>query len=624
MVRCPDDDLGTDRDNSPVRPEPVLGETEHVGVGRDRFVTRFAVGSAVLVAACGAVTVLVLRLANDDLEPEGRNWWILVEVIVGCAFVPAGALLLSRPARRWLGAAFVVVGASQLLAAVAAEWAAWSADGDAIDGRPADVIEAAGLLVLSLVVPWLLPWRQRRTREDPLRRWLALGVVAAVAGSVMAIAPVDDVPAVDIIGPLVLLATVPLLAVGAVIASVREDSTRLTVASHRFLEWSVLSAGVVLVYTTVVAGVGAILGSDAPAWLLVATTGGLAVALEPARRWVRRLIDRAVYGERDDPLGLVREVMAEVTTTVDVDALLPSLATTVAEAFRLDFVAIDLRAGDGWRRLAVYGTRTEQVETRALTSGDGEIGSLTLGWRDGSALRTRDRAALDDIVPHLALAVGMVRLTDDVRRSSLAIVTAREEERRRIRRDLHDGLGPSLTGVGMGLRTVVRRLERTDADHTTMALLSRLADEVHASVGEVKRIVRDLRPTALDDQGLAGALSEFVRSLDSVLEIELDLPVDEPVLPAAVEVATYRIATEALTNVVRHAAATSCRLRLEVDDHVDIDVTDDGVGIAADQRAGVGLSAMRERVTELGGTLAVAAVEPRGTRVHAVLPLVLR
>ena len=380
------------------------------------------------------------------------------------------------------------------------------------------MIEAVGLLVLSGVVPWLLPWRGRHAREDPLRRWLLLGVIAAVGGSAMAIAPVDDVPAVAVIGPLALLATVPLIAVAAVIVAVRDDHAGLTAASHRFLEWSVLSAGVVLVYTTVVAGVGSALDAKTPAWLLVVTTGGLALVLEPARRWVRHRIDRAVYGERDDPLGLVRDVMVKVTTTVDIDALLPSLAMTVADAFRLDFVAIDIRAAGGWRRLAVHGEPTEQTETRALTSGDGQIGSLTLGWRDGAGLRSRDRAALDDIVPHVALAVGMVRLTNDVRRSSLATVTAREEERRRIRRDLHDGLGPSLTGVGMGLRTVARRLERTETDPTTLALLNRLADEVQASVGEVKRIVRDLRPTALDDQGLAGALSEFVRSLDGVLD----------------------------------------------------------------------------------------------------------
>jgi signal transduction histidine kinase len=574
------------------------------------------------VAIVGAATVVALRLANTALEPEGRNWWIVVEVMLGCAFLPAGALLLSRPGTRLLGAAYVVVGASQLLAAVAAEWAAWVADGEPIDGRVADAVEAGGLIVLAVVVPWLLPWRRRGVVGDPLRRWLALGVVAAVAGAILAVAPVDDVPAVDIIGPLLLLATVPLLAVGAVVGSARDDDGGWSLVSHRVLEWIVLSAGVVLIDTTVVAGVGAALGSDGPAWLLVATTGGLAVALEPARRWVRHLVDRVVYGQRDDPLALVRGVMAEVTTTVDVAALLPSLAATIAQAFRLDFVAIDVGGTDDRHRAAAHGAPTEHTEERSLMSGGAEIGRLTLGWRDGPALRTRDRAALADITPHIALAVAMVRLTDEVRRSSLAIVSTREEERRRIRRDLHDGLGPSLTGVGMGLRTVARRLSRSSsADAETMALLTRLADEVEASVGEVKRIVRDLRPTALDDHGLGGALTEFVRSLDGVLDVQLDLPADEPILPAAVEVATYRIATEAITNVVRHAAARTCRLHLEVNECVDIDVTDDGVGISPNPQAGVGLATMRERATELGGTVAVSPVAPHGTRVHVVLPL---
>ena len=487
-----------------------------------------------------------------------------------------------------------------------------------------DVIEAIGLIVLAAVVPWLLPLRQPGVPGDPLRRWLALGVIAAVAGSIMAVAPVDDVPAVDVVGPLVLLATVPLLAVGAVIVAVRDESARWIVVSHRFLEWMVLSAGVVVVYTTVVAGVGAALGSEAPAWLLVATTGGLAVALEPARRRVRHVVDRAVYGDRDDPLALVRDVMAQVTTTVDVDALLPSLATTVAQAFRLDFVAIDVRSADGWRRLAVHGSPTAQTEARPLRSGDGEIGRLTLGWRDGPALRARDRTALDDIVPHIALAVGMVRLTNEVRRSSLAIVSTREEERRRLRRDLHDGLGPSLTGVGMGLRTVVRRLGRSAADPPTMALLSRLADEVEASVGEVKRIVRDLRPTALDDHGLAGALTEFVRSLDGVLDIELDLPAGEPDAPGRRggghvpdrDRGAHQRRPSRRGHVVPAATPGQRPRRHRRDRRRRGD---------RDQPAapGVGLATIRERATELGGTLVVVAVAPHGTRVHAMLPLVV-
>jgi signal transduction histidine kinase len=228
---------------------------------------------------------------------------------------------------------------------------------------------------------------------------------------------------------------------------------------------------------------------------------------------------------------------------------------------------------------------------------------------------------LADVVPHITLAVGLVRLTGELRRSRLNVVTAREEERRRLRRDLHDGVGPALTGISMGLHTLMRRLPQSGLDPSDTALLGRLADEVGTSAGEVKRIVRDLRPTALDDQGLAGAITEFARSLDGCLCITLDLPRPDCTLPAAVETAAYRIALEALNNVVRHAQASSCRVYLSVGNQVELDVTDDGVGIAARHPAGVGLATMRERAIELGGATLIEAVEPHGTRVHATLPL---
>jgi signal transduction histidine kinase len=140
---------------------------------------------------------------------------------------------------------------------------------------------------------------------------------------------------------------------------------------------------------------------------------------------------------------------------------------------------------------------------------------------------------------------------------------------------------------------------------------------------EVKRIVRDLRPSALDQLGLVGAITEFARSLDDAVQVHLELPRRGPALPAAVEVATYRIVTEALTNVVRHAMAASCWLRIEVGSAVDIDVVDDGVGVVPGSPPGVGLAAMRERAEELGGWVTLAANQPHGTRVHVRLPAVL-
>jgi signal transduction histidine kinase len=208
----------------------------------------------------------------------------------------------------------------------------------------------------------------------------------------------------------------------------------------------------------------------------------------------------------------------------------------------------------------------------------------------------------------------------------VAIVSAREEERRRLRRDLHDGLGPSLTGVSLGLRSATHQLVRL-ADPVAVAparqLLERVADEVDASVVELKRIVRDLRPTALDQLGLVDAVAEFARGLGDTVTVHLTLPAQPLALPAAVEVATYRIVTEAVTNVVRHARAASCWLTITAGRRVEIDVVDDGVGIAASTPRGVGLTAMHERAAELGGSVRLSAHRPRGTHVHVMLPAAL-
>lgn len=581
------------------------------------------VAASLLVALVGAGAILVLRLTNSGFEPEGRNWWIVADTLIGLAYLPLGTTLAIR-GRYSLGIAFGVIATCALLSALEAEWHAYnvSASGSPVieHGR---LVQTVGLSVLVFVVPWLLPWPRGRG-HDPMTRWLALGLVAAWAGSLAAlIERIGDVPGAHVAAPLLLVATVPLIAVGAFVADIRDDHTALRTVSHRFLVWVILVSGVVLLYTALVAGFGLVLGANGPAWLLVGVTGGLAVAAEPARSWIRHLVDDLVYGQRGDPLAVVRQLVnQQVATATDVnESLLASLAVIIADALRLDHVAIYVTStANDWTRIAERGEPGEHDESFPLAMGDQLVGRVVVGCRS-AVLGTRDRQVLSDVVPHVTLAVGLVRLTGDLRRSRLSVVTAREEERRRLRRDLHDGVGPSLTGISMGLRTVVRRLRRTGSEVKDVVLLDRLADEVDASAGEVKRIVRDLRPSALDDQGLAGALAEFARSLDGVLKVTLTLPTGDCTLPAAVETATYRIAMEALNNVVRHASATSCALHLAVTDHVDLDITDDGIGIPYRHPAGVGLTTMRERAAELGGATVIASVAPHGTRVHATLPL---
>jgi signal transduction histidine kinase len=220
-----------------------------------------------------------------------------------------------------------------------------------------------------------------------------------------------------------------------------------------------------------------------------------------------------------------------------------------------------------------------------------------------------------------------LRLSADLQRSRERLVEAREEERRRLRRDLHDGLGPQLSSQALTI-DAVRKLMRRDPDAAEELLLDLKAD-AQAAVTDIRRLVYGLRPPALDDLGFLGALRETAEELGAKgLSVSVEAPEKLPPLSAAVEVAAYRIAQEALTNVVRHAAADACTVSLAIDEGsvLCLEVRDDGRGIPglrenSPARAGVGLTSMRERATELGGSLVVEPLPEGGTSVRARLPL---
>jgi len=208
------------------------------------------------------------------------------------------------------------------------------------------------------------------------------------------------------------------------------------------------------------------------------------------------------------------------------------------------------------------------------------------------------------------------------------LVAAREEERRRLRRELHDGLGPTLAAMTLRIDVALELLDRDAA--AVMDLLIGLREESQRAIAEIRRVAYDLRPPALDELGLIGAIEEcterFCGAASAVeqLDVDLNLPRGLPALPAAIEVAALRIVQEALANVAHHSGARACGVRLEVGGAVAIEVSDDGEGLPADYRPGVGLHSMRERAAELGGTCAIESRRPRGTRVLAELPLAVR
>jgi len=212
---------------------------------------------------------------------------------------------------------------------------------------------------------------------------------------------------------------------------------------------------------------------------------------------------------------------------------------------------------------------------------------------------------------------GLHRRVKDLSASRRHIVNEREAERVRLRRELHDGLGPSLAAIGLGLRQLEPRIFGGDG-----GVVRDLADEVQRAVSEVRRICDGLRPAALNELGLAGALTEAVEPLQRFgprITVAVD---DLPQLAPAVEVAAFRIVMEAVTNAVRHADAQHVQVQVGFDGGVTVDVGDDGRGLAEDRVPGVGLRGMSDRADEVGGWLTAEAGVPAGTAVHAWLPAV--
>jgi signal transduction histidine kinase len=320
--------------------------------------------------------------------------------------------------------------------------------------------------------------------------------------------------------------------------------------------------------------------------------------------------------------------------------VLPTVVETIAQALKLPYAAILLKDDNGYRTTAAYGSPRGEPETLPLVYQREEIGRLVLSPRaPGEAFSDVDRNLLEDLARQAEVAVHAVRLTTDLQRSRERLVATREEERRRLRRDLHDGIGPTLTGLALQLNAVRKLVVRNSRPQDAAQTLARLEQRTEETIAEMRRLIYGLRPPALDDLGLIPSIRQQAQN-QRMVEIPVGTKTDEhtenrplfsiaapeelPPLPAAVEVACYRIAQEAITNVARHAQAKACRLHISVDRRagvLEVEITDDGVGMPKDRVAGVGLSSMRERAEELGGTLRVEPGPEGGTRVLARLPL---
>ena len=343
------------------------------------------------------------------------------------------------------------------------------------------------------------------------------------------------------------------------------------------------------------------------------------LAVWPAQRWLRPRLALFAEDSGDNPYAIISRVLTHMNTELTAETLPPAVVRSLAETLNLPYAGLEIEDGP----TVETGSRPAvPLISLPLHYHERPLGMLHLAPRIVAGVPLPiDGQLLGDLTRQISLTLYATQMSAELQESRRRIVTAREEGRLLLRRDLHDGLGPALATMTMQADTA-RDLLRDDPAAADQ-LLAQLTDQAQATVAEVRRIVHGLRPPALDELGLFEALEVLAEGFATPdLRVVVRLPDHQPSLPAAVEVAVYRVTQEALTNVRRHARAASVALALWVDPGVlCLSISDDGVGLPPEIVTGLGLSSMRERAQELGGTLAVQPDEPRGTCITARFPL---
>ena len=581
-----------------------------------------------LMLAVGATSALAAAAVSWSTLPAAAwlsQWlwlpaWALIPVIL--LLVPDGTL----PSRRWwpllavlVAASAVVVGAVAAAAAVSAEPLLGGDRGGTTDATVAElgtVARAAFLVVgagtAGVLAALVLRWRRADGTGRGQLACLLPAAVLLLAGVGLDAAGV----------PFAWVPAVVALPAGLTVAVLRYRLHDLDLHIHRGTVWAVLTGAAVAGYAGITALAGEVVAdprSPVPSLLAAAVVAAL---LLPAQAVAQRGVRRLLYGRRDEPYAVLAELGRALEAVRDPLEVLPRIAASVAATLRVPYVAVRVLDGDGEPgTVAEHGRWAGEPEAFPMVAHGAAVGELLVAPRTaGGRFSGAEARLLRDLAAQAALAAEAFRGALALRRARDRLVLAREEERRRLRRDLHDGVASALVGTRM-LAEAARR--SVPSGGSAPGLLDALATDLDGCTAEVRELIDGLRPAALD-RGLEPALHGLAaRFRGAGPDVELRVEGDLADLPAAVEVVAYRVVTEALTNVVKHAGATTARVRVRRDDrHLEVEVADDGHGTAGipDAAHGVGLGSVRGRAEEIGGSYAFAS-GPTGTTLSVLLPV---
>jgi signal transduction histidine kinase len=544
-----------------------------------------------------------------------------------------------RPvSRRWRWLLYVTVAqATLLLIGLMATWplrgARLQGSIEKLPGLPAitKIALVVGFLILPLILAgiasMIVRFVRSRGEERQQLKWITLGVVVLGLETVIGFGSQGNLPTlVDA------LAIIP-LAVAIAIAILKYRLYDIDVVINKTLVYGSMGAFITAVYVAIVVGIGRAIGSDRNVALSILATALVAVAFQPVRERVQRFANRVVYGKRATPYEVLSEFSGGMSHAVATEELLPRMARIVAEGSGAARADVWLHVGSELVREATWPAGNGQVrlvaplgDDRTLSDSDmavpvrhqGELlGVISVKKSAGEAVTPAELKLLEDLASQAGLVLRNVRLIEELRTSRQRLVTAQDEERRRLERDLHDGAQQRLVAISLALR-MARGMVRPNANPDLGTRLDQASEQLTLALSELREFARGIHPAILTERGLIPALQSLAER--STVPAMVDATGSDR-LPAAIEATAYFVVSEALANAAKYSKAAAVTVRVSTaNGEFTMEVADDGIG-GADPTGGSGLRGLGDRVAAVDGTIEVHSPPAEGTTLRVRIPV---